>query len=282
MRCSLKLSKWSTIIVLVILTPSITFLSYLIFSNSQNFILYLVDCINLKKSIFFQSIPNVNILWFLPKQFQLIPLSLPQLIDILFIIIIILCAQIPLAPTVRRFILIKEYHFLFDIDLYFQGKNNEIKKTNLFIFEKKRNNLKIDNIKHLFKDKYIKNDSKLYNNIISSQKNYINKKITSHNKSIINIKDIRSFRKNIKIKFDFFIPFLKKYTNFAFFNSIKPINFTFFNSIKPVNFTFFSNSNLNLNLDFNKNNSSLNELNYHIKEAIYYIKENFGGIQYGF
>ncbi|OLS15067.1 MAG: hypothetical protein RBG13Loki_1385 [Promethearchaeota archaeon CR_4] len=90
-KSSIKLKVYVilTLITLGILFVYLSFLPQLIISN-------VVDFVNSSNSIFFSSLPPDNCLWFLPVEFQVIPLSVGQLLDLCVLLLIAL----QLAPVI--------------------------------------------------------------------------------------------------------------------------------------------------------------------------------------
>ncbi|MHA1231480.1 MAG: hypothetical protein ACTSRP_15070 [Candidatus Helarchaeota archaeon] len=167
--------RLSIIIIICMITSSVSILNFLFVSNCSNFISYIIDCINLKTSIIFNSIPPINIMWFLPEQLQIIPLTIPQMLDIIVFVIIFLLLQIPIVPPIRRYVLIKEYNMTFDIDLLYTREESYTDEEFLLNI--------INNEKELLKIiKYCNNNSSLRklitkNNSEIFSTEYINKTI---------------------------------------------------------------------------------------------------------
>jgi hypothetical protein len=119
MKKTQKSKRILIILILFIITPSISILGFLFISESSNISYNILDYFISHKSLFPSSNPTLNIFWFLPEGLQIFPLTVPQLIDIIIIILIIFNVQFPLCPTVKRYYQIKN-NTAFDLDLYFK------------------------------------------------------------------------------------------------------------------------------------------------------------------
>jgi len=78
-------------------------------------------------SFFFPFITNINILWFLPEKYQIISLSIGQLIDILIIINIISYIDSSFYHYVKNICLNNESLTFTFLDLYTFGNNGELR-----------------------------------------------------------------------------------------------------------------------------------------------------------
>jgi hypothetical protein len=96
--CSLKIQVCTilTFITLAILVIYLILLPYLIISDVISFA-------STGTSFFFPSLPAVNFLWFLPNEFQVIPLNIGQFLDICVIVITLSQIASSIAVALTRF-----------------------------------------------------------------------------------------------------------------------------------------------------------------------------------
>ncbi|MHA1695932.1 MAG: hypothetical protein ACTSUG_11745 [Candidatus Helarchaeota archaeon] len=125
--------KTNIIVLLIFITPLILLFVLFFLDDMPQFFGDLIRCMSTGTPLIFIGLPRINILFFLPKPFQIIPLSIPQLLDLILFFFIFHHIQLLIAPTIRHYYLIKEYELPLDIDIYFL--NQEKNDNNLSIID---------------------------------------------------------------------------------------------------------------------------------------------------
>lgn len=117
-----KLNKLKIIVILVFFfvyflnTISYIFLKDIpVLSSSYNYY------INSGNSFFFPSLPYINLLWFLPKKYQMFQFSLGHLIDIFIIINLIPCIETGVYHYIKRVCLNEDHLIFIDKDSHSLG-----------------------------------------------------------------------------------------------------------------------------------------------------------------
>jgi len=79
MKNRLFYSRFRIIIALIVLTPMISIFCVSLLLGTPGLVFNIADYFLNQKTLFNSSNSSLNILWFLPKNLQIIPLTLPQL-----------------------------------------------------------------------------------------------------------------------------------------------------------------------------------------------------------
>ena len=220
-------SNLSIILILIILTPSISLLSFLFMSESPNFFSFLMDCINTGKPLILQSFPYIHIFWFLPDKFQFGTFTVGQLVDLIIIFIIAFHIQFAFYPTIKRLYLMKEYKITFDVDMLFLkseiDNDNDILSKNDYESTLIDNELLLNNLKLTFKTINLNNSKIDYNYI----KNIYNKSLKINKIQTFN--DKNSFINNNS---GYFLPECdNNFQSFYNFSTFKNFSWRYHNGI---------------------------------------------------
>ncbi|MBD3228986.1 MAG: hypothetical protein GF329_12425 [Candidatus Lokiarchaeota archaeon] len=158
MRKRSSILRIKTILILVVITPSITALSYLFFVQSPTIIYNITNYFCFQESVIISPEFSLDIFWFLTDD-PLISLTLPQVLDIILIIWIIFNIQFPLCPAIKKYHSIKDSEYSFDCDLYYYiGDENQNESVDHF------EHLNINNSKLSFTNKINKQNLGIKNN----------------------------------------------------------------------------------------------------------------------
>ncbi len=123
-----RLKKLKIILILVFITSFFLVSLIYMFLRDVPVLLSLFEkYFTSRNSFFFPFIPNINILWFIPEKYQIFPLSIGQLIDILIIINIISYIDSSFYHYVKNICLNNESLTFTFLDLYTFGNNGELR-----------------------------------------------------------------------------------------------------------------------------------------------------------
>ena len=202
-----KLEKLKVILILIFIT-SFFFISliYMLLKDVPVLISLLEKYFTSGNSFFFPVIPNITLLWFLPEKYQIIRLTIGQLIDIFIIINIIIHIDSSVYHYVKNVVLKNDLGTFSFLDLYIRN-NAELRRQSqepeslmeLEDLSKGDNkSLNIKTGKKWFLSKRINNLSNYYGN----KKGYIS--IMRHNKFYLKPHNLSNFQQ----KFYFYLVFI--------------------------------------------------------------------------
>ncbi|TFF86681.1 MAG: hypothetical protein EU551_00875 [Promethearchaeota archaeon] len=152
MKKTQKSKRFFIVLILIIITPSISILGFFFLTGGSNISYNILDYFVSHKTLFPSSNPTLNIFWYLPENLQIIPLTVPQLIDIIIIFLVIFNVQYPLFPTVKRYYQLKN-NTAFDLDLYFK-KMSELEES-----AEPKKHLIFKRLNHILNKRFIRIDN---------------------------------------------------------------------------------------------------------------------------
>lgn len=120
-----KLNELSVIPLIIFLSSSFLIIFiYMLLSDVPLISSLLKNYFISGNSIFFPALPNINILWFLPKKFQIIQLSVGQFIDIIIILNFTCYIESIIYHYIKWTLLNKDPQVFLCLDSFFLCSNN--------------------------------------------------------------------------------------------------------------------------------------------------------------
>lgn len=237
MKRQLSILKIKIILILVVITPSIAIISYLLFIQSPNIVYHIVNYFNSQETMVLGSDFGVDIFWFLPDNLKFISLTLSQILDVLIIICIIFHIQFPLFPTLKQYNLIKDPEYAFDYDLYHANCDKSENNSNMGQFEHNSNTNMNSNIinkienynRSIQKNRYVNN----YSEKIDQKHNSMIKKLnySNHNNLFYITNLLNCFNNEIKNSNSSFSYRNSFYNKYYFFSQINSSSHFFYSSL---------------------------------------------------
>ena len=121
-----KLNELRIISIIIFISSSFLIICTYTFLNDIPLISSLLkDYLISGNSFFFPTLPKINILWFLPKKYQIIRLSIGQCIDIIIVLNLTCYIESLIYHYIKWTILNKEPQILLFLDSYYLGSYNK-------------------------------------------------------------------------------------------------------------------------------------------------------------
>ena len=121
-----KLNELRVIPLIIFLTSSfIIVFIYILLSDIPLISSLLKDYLISGNSFFFPMLPTINILWFLPKKFQIIPITIGQCIDLIIILNLTCYVESLIYHYIKWTILNKDCQVLFGLSSFYLNNNSE-------------------------------------------------------------------------------------------------------------------------------------------------------------
>ena len=123
--------KMRVVPALVVIASFIwAFASYAFLSKKETIVSSVLTYTGSSTSIFFPSLPSINLLWFLPKSLQVLPFTIGQFIDLFIIITLLMQAQFTLYPIFKQYGEGKATSLDFELyRLEFKSKSEDVRIT---------------------------------------------------------------------------------------------------------------------------------------------------------
>lgn len=127
MTSNKKLNELRVIPLIIFLTSSFLIIfTYMLLSDIPLISSLLKDYLISGNSFFFPTLPTINILWFLPKKFQIIPITIGQCIDLIIILNLTCYVESLIYHYIKWTILNKDPEGIFCYFLSYNNRNSEM------------------------------------------------------------------------------------------------------------------------------------------------------------
>lgn len=126
MTRSKKLNELRVIPLIILLSSSfLIILTYILLSDMPLISSLLEDYIISGNSFFFPTLPNINILWFLPKKYQILPITIGQCVDLIIILNFTCYVESLIYHYIKWTILNNDCQVFFGFDSFFFNATNK-------------------------------------------------------------------------------------------------------------------------------------------------------------
>ena len=126
MRSSEKLKELRVIPLIIFLSSSFLIIfTYLFLRDIPVMSSLLQDYIISGNSLFFPTLPKTNILWFLPKKFQIFPITIGQCIDLIIILNLTCYVESLIYHYIKWTILNKNCQVIFGLNSFYYNTINK-------------------------------------------------------------------------------------------------------------------------------------------------------------
>ena len=127
MTSNKKLNELRVIPLIIFLTSSFLIIfTYMLLSDIPLISSLIKDYLISGNSFFFPTLPTINILWFLPKKFQIIPITIGQCIDLIIILNLTCYVESLIYHYIKWTILNKDPEGFFCYFLSYNNRNSEM------------------------------------------------------------------------------------------------------------------------------------------------------------